>query len=434
MVKRILFFLFCLSAAGLCAQQNPYYTLTGTVLDETGQPMVGASVADRISMAGDATDKNGRFELKLREFPIFLEVSFIGYAIDYREIKETDFGADRRLDITIRMEPRSQQLLPATIEGKRYEEFYVHRNIAVLDFTFVDDYTLLLLREGIRDYKLALINEAEDSLANLDIDVAAKSFVEDCLGHIYMQGNNAVHGLSFAGNKIHMIGSIDNNWFETKVKPCVASNPHNLYYQFLQFGNQMLDVFQTPMAGGDSKLIKRIVDMDDALSIQEYGLEAAAMMNGVNRMGDIGVKDLGRAKKAWDNMQWYKRILTIPVYHPLFATQEGAFLFDHLNDSVLVLDVEGEVTERYFINHHKNKDFVEEILQDVVTGIFYARYEHAGIVTLMELSQKDFSPIRGVEIRKFDFPCGLKIRNGVAYFLDHSDEDYQKLKLYRQKL
>ncbi|MGB0176670.1 MAG: carboxypeptidase-like regulatory domain-containing protein [Owenweeksia sp.] len=435
MLRSILSILLLFYVTGLMAQDRPVYTITGTILDETGQPMAGASIVDRSTMFGAVADQDGRFTLRVTTFPVFMEVSFIGYDIHYRELRENDFGRNRRLNITVSMQPRSEKLKPVTVLGGKYEEFYVHRNIAVIDFTFVGENTLLLLREGMWDYKLALINEAEDSLATLDIDISADGFTEDCLGHIYMQGRDEVHGLSFAGNAIHLIGTIDNDWFRTKVKPCVASNPHNLYYQLLQMSNQMLDVFQTPMKGGETRLIRRIIDWEDALSIQEYGNEAQAMLNGTNQMGNIGIRDLGRFKDAFAKMGWYQKILSIPVYHPLFATRQGALLFDHLHDSVLVLNTEGEITDRYFVTHHKQKDFAEEILRDVTSGKFYVRYEKSGITRLVSLSDEDFSPQESYVIReKYDFPKSLKIRNGVAYFLDHSDEDYQKLKLYRQKL
>ncbi len=436
MLRRIFLLIPLLWINSLSAQQIKTYTLSGKVLDEAGQPMPGAGIVDRTSAIGAAADAQGRFEISFTGFPVFLEASFIGYSVYYRELNQNDFDEDGRLELTIQMKPRSQQLQPAEVDASRFEEFYVHRNVAVEDFTFVDEFTLLLIREGRNNYKLALINEVEDSLALLDLENSAEGFIQDCLGHIYMQGKDSVYGLSFAGNKIHMIGAIDNEWYKTKVNPCVASNPSNLYYQFLKAGNQMMDIFQSPMYGGgeESKLIRRIVDWEDAMSIQEYGNEAAMLLSGVNFLGDMNLTGLARFKDGFAKMAWYKKILTIPVYHPLFTNAREALLFDHLHDSVLVLNNEGEVKERYFIKHHHNHDFKDKILRDAVTGTFYVYYEKAGQTRLTALSPVDFKPVKSYHIRKFDFPRALKVRNGIAYFLDHSDRDYQKLKLYRQKL
>ncbi len=432
MFKKVALLVFSISFAGLTMQAQETYILSGTVLDEAGAPLFGASVVNRSSMRGVATNANGQFSLNLQEFPAFLEISFIGYTVHYRELNPRNFNAEGRLEISLRMQPHSQELEAATIEGRPYEEVYVHRNIAVLDFTFVGDHILLLLREGMRDYKLALIDQYQDSLSTLNLDLRADNFVTDCLGHIYVQGKDSVYGLSFANQQIHPIGAIENEWYNTMVKPCVASNPHNLYYRFWYLDKQMVEYFQTPMGEKKSRMIRRIVDYDEAFSKLDYKNTAQQLMGAGNKMSST--PHLPSFRKGFEMMGWYKNILAIPIYHPLFAQSKGALLFDHLRDSVLVLDTQGQVQQKYFIDHHKDSDFKDEILRDVATGKLYARFEKSGIVKLRPFSPDYHLENKSVIIQKFDFPQALKIRNGVAYFLDHSDEDYQKLKLYRQKL
>ncbi len=62
--------------AGLQAQHHK--KITGTVLDETGESIIGASVAVKGSAAGTITDIDGRFALEVEDTDV-ITVSFIGY-------------------------------------------------------------------------------------------------------------------------------------------------------------------------------------------------------------------------------------------------------------------------------------------------------------------------------------------------------------------
>ena len=55
-------------------------TLTGTILDDEGQPLYGATVIIKGSNNGTVTDAQGQFNLNSqRSFPIEIEVSFVGF-------------------------------------------------------------------------------------------------------------------------------------------------------------------------------------------------------------------------------------------------------------------------------------------------------------------------------------------------------------------
>ena len=84
-----------LGVSSVYAQQA---TVTGKIVDENGEPMVGASVVVPSTKQGVTTDVNGMFKLITSGKTI--EINFMGYATVVRELKggKTDFGV-------IRMEP-----------------------------------------------------------------------------------------------------------------------------------------------------------------------------------------------------------------------------------------------------------------------------------------------------------------------------------------
>lgn len=62
-MKRILFILCCLcTSMWVFAQQQ---TVTGTVYDESGLPLIGVSVQEKGTSNGAITDMDGNFTVKL---------------------------------------------------------------------------------------------------------------------------------------------------------------------------------------------------------------------------------------------------------------------------------------------------------------------------------------------------------------------------------
>ena len=75
-MKKALFFIVCLCfAINMMAQTK---TITGVVVDATGEPVIGASVLEVGTTNGTITDVDGNFTIQV---PVGakLEVSYIGY-------------------------------------------------------------------------------------------------------------------------------------------------------------------------------------------------------------------------------------------------------------------------------------------------------------------------------------------------------------------
>ena len=61
-------------------------TVEGTVNDETGEPLIGATVKVRPGGAGTITDLNGHFVLPSVERGATLEISYMGYQTQTRKV------------------------------------------------------------------------------------------------------------------------------------------------------------------------------------------------------------------------------------------------------------------------------------------------------------------------------------------------------------
>ena len=66
----------CLLIQGLLAQER----LKGSVVDELSkEPLIGASIVIKGTSRGTVSDFDGSFELKVDDFPVMLEISYVGY-------------------------------------------------------------------------------------------------------------------------------------------------------------------------------------------------------------------------------------------------------------------------------------------------------------------------------------------------------------------
>ena len=87
------------------------HTVKGTIVDETGEPMIGVSVIVKgQSTVGTITDFDGNFVLDVPAGKGILEVSYIGY-------KTQEVAVGKNAQITIKMEPDTQALDEVVVIG-----------------------------------------------------------------------------------------------------------------------------------------------------------------------------------------------------------------------------------------------------------------------------------------------------------------------------
>jgi iron complex outermembrane receptor protein len=116
MIKRLLITLLCAygSSSSLWSQ-----TITGTIIDNENQPLIGASVRVAETTIGTAADLDGKFSLKVSPGRIILEFSFTGFEPQTRTVTVAD-GETRRLNIQLR--PKENLLNEVVVIGYGTQE------------------------------------------------------------------------------------------------------------------------------------------------------------------------------------------------------------------------------------------------------------------------------------------------------------------------
>ena len=77
---------FLLSVTGLLNAQEAR-TLSGKVVDENGEPLIGAGVMLPDGKRGAVTDLDGKYTLDLKAGDAIISVSFMGYETQENNVK-----------------------------------------------------------------------------------------------------------------------------------------------------------------------------------------------------------------------------------------------------------------------------------------------------------------------------------------------------------
>ncbi|GAB6007607.1 SusC/RagA family TonB-linked outer membrane protein [Dysgonomonas reticulitermitis] len=104
-IKRCVFLLACLLGPVYLMAQS--VKVSGTIVDEKSEPIIGVSVVVKGTINGTVSDENGNFTLNVPDENTLLSVTYVGYIS--QEIK---VGAKRRFDIVLK---ENQQLLDEVV-------------------------------------------------------------------------------------------------------------------------------------------------------------------------------------------------------------------------------------------------------------------------------------------------------------------------------
>ena len=85
-------------------------TITGSITDETGAPLVGATVIVKGTTRGVATDVNGRYSIVVPADVTVLEISFLGY-------KKVEVQIGNRTESDVKLEPDTQVMEDVVVTG-----------------------------------------------------------------------------------------------------------------------------------------------------------------------------------------------------------------------------------------------------------------------------------------------------------------------------
>lgn len=77
--------LLCMLLMSITAMAQSKYTVTGTIIDQASEPMIGVTITEKGTNNGTLTDVNGKFTLNVSSPEAMINLRFVGYlTVDYR--------------------------------------------------------------------------------------------------------------------------------------------------------------------------------------------------------------------------------------------------------------------------------------------------------------------------------------------------------------
>lgn len=126
MIKKLLFsVLILLLVSSFTYAQR---TITGTVVDDTGNPLPGASVLVKGSGTGTTTDFDGKFSVNVPNNEAILVISFVGYST-----KEITIGDQSNINITLSEDSQALQEVVVSVLGFKEKRDDVASTYSVIE-------------------------------------------------------------------------------------------------------------------------------------------------------------------------------------------------------------------------------------------------------------------------------------------------------------
>ncbi|HFS66830.1 MAG TPA: SusC/RagA family TonB-linked outer membrane protein, partial [Flavobacteriia bacterium] len=110
-MKRVTFLLLFFSLILSTQAQN----LKGTVMGQDQEPIPGANVVVKETQQGAITDFDGHFSIDVKEFPLTIKVSFVGY-------KPIEMKVSGPQNLTIQLEENNEFLDDVVVTASRGKE------------------------------------------------------------------------------------------------------------------------------------------------------------------------------------------------------------------------------------------------------------------------------------------------------------------------
>ncbi|MEE4257393.1 MAG: carboxypeptidase-like regulatory domain-containing protein [Bacteroidales bacterium] len=439
----IVIFLMLFFSSGSQAQERQQ--IKGIVFDkESSMHLSGAHVLIEETSYGTITGPDGSFRLYIKDFPVTLKVSHIGFEDRYFTV--TDDIKDETLMLGLQF---SAELLEGvTISDKKAELIFKDEAYSVLDFEFHENGLMLLIyRNRLNRSELVLLSTMNDTLAMLqDLPGRAHSLFRDCRDFILYTTIDSAYQVHYTGGELQLIYPMDIATFRPVADAFKAFHDRYYYFSMNSFFDQVINYVRYDTASGKYFPFKTVSDERNMKILkdnpEDMSLLYSAMSDEMEL--DLLLEDADGAsvfKKGNHNLARYisrqahflKACVYYPVYAPLFKSNDELILFNHPESMIEFLSPEGKIIRTTYISHHKMDNWKPLILKDDIYDKYYVVFEKLNRLSLrlIDLNTGMLGPVNEMfypAIRK------IQVRNGYAYFTYRQPGSIDRTMLFRQKL
>ena len=451
-IKSIFIVLF-LFPFGLAAQ---YLKVEGYVLGQDNDPLAGANVYFSNDF-GDYTDENGFFTFQVPQSvlpandSVLIHTSYIGYIPQSKVIFPGNRGG---AEVVFHLSRDSYLLETVTISTSPQVK-YKSDDEWVLDFVFEGDGLLILTKKGSSVF-LKYQDGIERTTGSIEIPHQADRLERSCMGDLHVIGETLCSQVAFEKGGFTLVDQYPSEKFAEVVEPCVYYTAHGefifghnqdfnqsvLYRQFapegkLRWRHHVYDEAQVAYAYGEFRRLLKVYEQQvasrDPNSIN-YDFPIENLLE--NQEWDGNLMDLVIDNTTMKYVSYFSNIVMKEIYAPLFVYRGEVVIFDQLNESLVAYQLpQMEQVREVPLAYIQETGTVKEILQDVQTEKLYAKTTSGKNLKLMEINPFDGTIVHEHNLpTDLHFETGLKMRDGILYYLAQPHPDKPHKRIYQQKV
>jgi hypothetical protein len=420
--------------------------VTGMVVDQYGQALIGANVS-LSPFEGTISDETGNYTMVIPRRPFALTASYIGFKSLTQKIYFEDLQKlkGNQLSLHFTLSSSSNDLPTAEVTAQKIKTLYENTRQIIRDFDLVDDLLLILLQERKTSF-LSLQTEDGEILDTLVLPFKGLKLHKGCTSAFHVAGDFKAMELSIEAKSIRKIKTYYAEDFEASILPCQFSSPdYIIYKQHLERNNRSV-YFAVDRYLGDRTILKEVFDQSKTAAARQYYREIISqyyLAVGSDRFFNIiedgrwtgDLMDLAVTNDLMVKIWYYQRIVLNPVSSFSFQQNGNTLLFDHTNDSLYFFSPSMLPLSNIAIDYTREENFKDELYQDRSTQKIFSKCDRKGQLSFHEIDVKTGTTksIYSLENRYY-FPSEIKIKNGTAYFIAQTSPSNPYRQIYKQYL
>lgn len=404
-MKKLMLFLLLLFSSHLYGQN----IIRGRVLDaKNRQPLPSANIHIKGTNIGTSTDREGSFELRVEQLPVFLNISYLNY-----KSRNISLGKIPSETITVLLNQKSKELPVTEINSSPVKNLIGKKPLYVDDYAFYGDSLLLLTYPKLRHKNacLILMDKTGKELLRKPVNKPER-LCKDKMGNIHLFTRDSTFQLFAGPDDIFLLYGNSKSDFEQKISSLRGHIGSNYYVRSYRHKNQVLDYFRF-----------------DYQTKESFHFSTITSVDGVNMLyrdfyWRIRQKDFSEADLRFEEMAFYS-----PVYAPMVTLNDTVAILNYQNDSLEVFTPEGEKISSKHLSFHHDKNWEEKIITDQSNGAIYALFSDKGIQHISKINLKTGRLTKEFNVPDFRFVEKIRVNNNTMFFLykDFRNQRYKKI-------
>jgi hypothetical protein len=427
--------------------------ISGSVSDmQSDEPITDVNIMVRESNLGTTSNRLGEFNLYIKQLPVILEFSHVGY-----ETKKIRLEVPPLFELEIKLEREIKEISGVTITSQKIDTIFKDREYSVMDYALMDEGILLLIyKYKLTRSELLFLDYDGNILAKLNV-LPGKPLLlfEGCMGNIHLITKLSAYQIFLSDGRITLLPPVQAEYFKEVMSNCLFSQNEKLFFREVLFYDLVNRYFYIDLADSSKHLFCEVMD-EDRINFLFNNPENMISGKGNANLDLNNLKgfpeDAGILAKIryMDVEKRFNRMVYFPeIYAPLFRFGDTLLLFNHPNDLIQLYGLNNSLITEIPIKYHltepinamstllnsfaKSNKWDEKIFVDEPTKNIYTIFLNInGTRDIFEIDLLTGQTEYTLTI-PFPYVEKISIKNNSIYFIYRGWGETQKKKLFRQQ-